>query len=323
MAELTEEKIFEALGVSANEQEVADPAAQEDGADTAPEGGNEQEVADPANDDGSDQEEYTEEASEEATQREEEKEVMDPQQRRANAARRRQQEQQEAVDRAVAAALEQERKRQREAQEEFFKKAELLDSFTGEKITNMEQFDKWHKQYSGKRLEQDLKAGKLTPEGLEQAIGQHPAVQQAQQLMQQREAEEQARQDAREQARIEGEIAQISKLDPSIKEVRDLLTMPNAKEFYALVQRGYSFADAFYVVNRERLENARAEAARQQAASNARGKSHLRGVSSGRGAGAVSVPREELALFRSLNPGASDDAIQKFYNDYKKGMKGG
>ena len=93
--------------------------------------------------------------------------------------------------------------------------------------------------------------------------------------------------------------------------------MPNSKEFYSLVKRGNSFLDAYRLANFDKLTAARAEQARQQAMNNARSKDHLRPTTGQQGAGAVSVPPDEMAMFRAINPGATEAQIQAYYNKIK------
>ena len=93
--------------------------------------------------------------------------------------------------------------------------------------------------------------------------------------------------------------------------------MPTAKEFYALVQKGNSFLDAFRLANYDRLTAQAAEAAKQQAQNLSRSKDHLTATTGQRGGGAISVPPDELRMFRELNPGASEADIQAYYNKYK------
>ena len=56
----------------------------------------------------------------------------------------------------------------------------------------------------------------------------------------------------------------------------------------------------------------------QQALNNARGKDHLRSTGNAQGSGALSVPAEEMAMFRLFNPNATEAEIQKFYNKHHK-----
>lgn len=108
-------------------------------------------------------------------------------------------------------------------------------------------------------------------------------------------------------------------MDPNIKDVKDLLHMPTAKAFYEYVNKGLSFKDAFYLANRESLENQRAEAAKQQAMNNSRSKDHLSATGAGaRGTGAVSVPAAEMDMYRRFNPDATEAEIQAHYNKSRK-----
>lgn len=238
---------------------------------------------------------------------------LTPEQRRENAARRRQAETQAAVDQAVAA----EREKHQKELADFFQAASLKNTITGKPITSMEEFNAWKQDFAAAKLQRELKAGKLTPEALNQAIAQNPAVQQVQQMA--RESEEAKRRAAEAEAkvRIDAELKEIGKMDPTIKGPEDLLKMPKAKEFYAYVKRGFSFLEAYKMANFDTLTTRTAEAARQQAMTNARGKNHLTGTRQ-QGAGALSVPADELAMFRAFNPDATDEQIQEFYNRNKR-----
>ena len=121
MAEFTEQQVYEALGLGAQVQEPAEPAAQT----SEPEGEQVQETADPAEevqrtDEGTktetpavaDTPDDPEDDAAAGTQ--EGKQPLTPEQRRENAAKRRQQEltrQQEAINQAVQAAVRQEREK--------------------------------------------------------------------------------------------------------------------------------------------------------------------------------------------------------------------
>lgn len=333
MAELTEAKIYEALGLDVpegvNGQELADPAAQPNQA-AQEEGAQEQESADPASSTAEPVQTGTDTQEPGAVSADEEgagedpgtdKQPLTPQQRRKNAARRRQQEQQTAIDQAVQAALQQERASQADAMKDFFAKAGLKNTITGAPITSMEEFKAWDQAYGDASLQQKLKDGELTPELLQKAMDNHPVIRQAQQILAQQKAAEKARQLEADKARIDGELERIGKLDPSIKTVADLLKMPTAEAFKGYVKKGCSFEEAFYLANRQRLEQQKVEAARQQALTNSRGKDHLTPVGSSRSEGAVTVPAEVMAMYRRINLKATPEEIQKHYNDFK--AKGG
>lgn len=329
MAEFTEQQVYEALGLGAQAQEPAEHAAQT----SEPEGAQAQESAAPAEevqqtDEGTqteppavadapdDPEDYA------AAGTQEDKQPLTPEQRRENAAKRRQQEQQAqqvAINQAVQAAVRQEQDKHEGILKEFFAKAGLKNTITGEPITNMEQFNAWNQQFNDAKLQRDLKAGKLTPEGLATAIGNHPIVKQAQQLVTQDAAAKQAQQTAAVKAKIDGEIAEIHKMDESIGSLENLMQAPYWPQLYAMTKRGYSIKDAHFLLNYDRLEKAKIDAAKQQTMNNTRGKDHMTATAAPRGAGSISVPAADLAMFRQFNPGATDAEIQAYYNKYKKG----
>ena len=120
-------------------------------------------------------------------------------------------------------------------------------------------------------------------------------------------------------AKIEGEIAEIHKMDESIGSLEDLMQAPYWPELYAMTKRGYSIKDAHFLLNHDRLEKAKIDAAKQQTMNNTRGKDHMTATAAPRGAGSISVPAADLAMFRQFNPGATDAEIQAYYNKYKKG----
>lgn len=337
MADFTEQQVFDALGLGEQEQEAAAPAP---GGDTAPETNKTDQTPQETPEDGAGGEqerdpaapapggEDTDSESGEPGEQEKDggkpaaegagkKQPMTEEQRKEAAAQRRRAETQAAIDKAVEEAVKAEKDRSKAEMDAFFAAAALKNTITGKPITNMEEFNAWKQAFEAAKLQKDLKAGRLTPEALQKVIEQTPAMQQVQQMVQRQD--EQQRQQAQEaaQVRVDQEIAEIHKLDPSINTVKDLLTMPKAKEFYALVKKGNSFLDAFRLANFETLAAKRADAARQQAMNNARSKDHLTATGGQRGAGAAQVPPDEMAMFRLLNPGATDAEIQAYYNKQK------
>lgn len=245
-----------------------------------------------------------------------------PEERREHAARRRRQEQDRAIREAVEAALAEQKKLDEQKWSDFFRRAKLKNTMTGEQINSFEEFGAWADAFEAEQMQRELQEGKLTPETLKRVIADNPTVRRAEELLRREENERRAREDAAAAKRIEAEIAEISKLDPSIRSTADLLNMPRAQEFYEYVRRGNSFLDAFYLVNRERLAAQAAEAAKQQTLSSVRSREHLTATGSGRGAGAQGVPADELAMFRLFNPDASEEDIQRFYNS-ENGKKNG
>ncbi len=122
---------------------------------------------------------------------------------------------------------------------------------------------------------------------------------------------------AREDSLVREQLARIAALDPDIRGVEDLLNMEQREAFRAYLRRGNDFYDAYRLACFDKLmERARASAA-QQARNALSGKRHLQATPA-RTAGALSVPAEEMALYRALNPGMSDGEIQNHYNKFVK-----
>ena len=327
---ISEDQVYAALGLGAKAQEIADPAStgatnvdnDPTPANDAGEGAQVQDPADPAGD----ITDPTDPVATEPTAGNAGNESGDgsgnvgqqsPEQRRANAARRRQQEQQQAIEQAVQAERQKWQQESDAEFEGFFKRANLKNNFTGEAITNMEQFRAWEEQHRQEAMRRGLESGKLTPEILNGLIDQHPVVQKASELVRRSEEETTRAQALATEAKVKAQLEEIAKLDPAIKTVEDLLKAPNAKEFYDLVKQGNTLVNAFRLANFDRLTTQAATAARQQAVINTRGKDHLQATGNSRGSGAASVPRDEMAMYRLFNPGASEAQIQAHFNKNK------
>lgn len=238
--------------------------------------------------------------------------TMTPQQRHENAARRRNAEKQAEIDKAVEAAVAAEREKNRAQMQSFFDSAKLKNTVTGKPINSMEDFEAWKSDYANAQLDRDLKAGELTADKILKVVESHPAVKAAQQIV---EAEK-AQKNAAARASVEASIAKIHEKDASIGSMNDLLAAPNAKEIYALVRKGYDVYDAWATVNRDKLEAATQHAAAEAAYQKQAGKSHLTPLGTSRGSGAASVPHDEMALFRTFMPEASEADFQAYYNNY-------
>ena len=310
--EITEERLMEVFGIEGGkEQEPAEPAPEETENEALNEG-------DQAADNASDDEPAEEQEPITDTEGQDEEEGQSTEERRENAARRRQAEQKAAIDAAVRAALEEQRRQYDAERAEFFQQAGVVNPFTNEPITNMDEFRAWREEQDNRKLQKELQSGKLTKETLEELIDQHPAVKAARQAQEQEAARAQQ---AREQAflqNVEEQLKEIRKTDPAIQTVADLMNRPYSRAFYEAVQRGNNFLDAFYLATRETQAKEVEEKARQSAINNLTGKNHLKATGIGGRAGATVSP-EEWEMYRLFNPNATDQDIQKYQNKFKKG----
>ena len=350
MPEFSEAKVYAALGLSApeaqgaREQEPAAPASDPHEPAAPAAGANDQGVAAPeTSGNAGTSEPVAAPAQDPASEEPGSSSAQSVEERRANAARRRQEEQQAVIDAAVAAARQEERRRADQALENLFTQAGMRNTFTGEPIKTLDDFNAWQTRFRNEQLQNQLAKGQLTVDSLNALVDDHPVVKQAKAVLAANSSENgtvdprsgassspasappavppqpNAAQQAADNARIQAEIAEISKLDPSVRNLGDILNSPTGKEFYANVQKGHSFLDAFRLANFERITASKAEAARQQAVTNSRGKDHLNGVSTNRSDGALSVPAADMAMFRTFNPNAKEADIQAYYNKYMKG----
>lgn len=284
------------------EQEVADPAG---------EGAQDQEVADPEHDD-----EDGSEDGQEPNKQPEDKKPLTREQRAANAQRRRQAEMDEAVSNAVQAALEKERAENNARWKKFFDQAQMKDQHqNGALIDSLEKAEQWAEQDRLARLQQNLKAGKLTAEDLQTAMEQSPAFK----AMQQRQtaAEQAAAQQDNQRftQNVEMELAQIQKINPEVKSLADIIRMPTGKDFGRYVQQyGMSYLEAYKLANHDQLvEQARTVAAAGAKVASA-GKDHMTKTTT-RGQTPIEVPKEVKESYRVFDPSMTDADIEK---DYRK-----
>lgn len=232
------------------------------------------------------------------------------------------------AQREVQRAVAEEQARNQSAWTDFFRRAGLKNSFTGDAITSKEEFDKWSEAYEAARLSQELQEGKLTPEALDRAVAANPTVKRAEALLRQQAEARQAQELADFQAQVDRELAEIRKLDPGIRELPDILKLETGGAFQEAVRRGHSFLDAFRLANFDRLQSQRqaeaaeaAQRAAQAARNNARSKDHLLPSGGKSGEGSVPVPGDVMELYRSLTPKATEAEITAHYNRALKDMK--
>lgn len=314
---MSEMNYYAALGLEepvaeegAREQEVADPAE---------EGAREQEVAAPAEEPGEEETaaEESSEEEEEAPATETGSQLQSKEERAENARLRRQREREEELRQARQQASAETEARLREEFNRIIAQAGLNNPFDGKKpVSKLEELDAYNQARRSRQLEKELQEGKLTPESLSVAVENSEPFQRLKaQLAEQTSATEQA-DDKRRELAIKDQMAEVSKLDPSLKEPKDFLAMPDYDTFKNYVDRGMSFVEALKLMRYDSLVNAKAEKAAQAAIHKATGKSHLQSSKS-QGSGAAAVPADVMQMYRALNPGVSDAEIQAHYNKNK------
>ena len=310
------------FGIDAEGAEVTEPA--EPSADTTAQGANEQEPAEPAV---VEQQEETTEGAEDGGQsaggdspegQADGQKQQTPEQNAQFAAARRKAEAER--DAAIAKARQDAQAEAQRTIDEAFRNSGLTNPYTKKPITSKAEYDEYRTRLEADRKARLLKKSGMSDDEFREFVQGLPEVKQAKEA--QAAAETAARQAREQQAKlkVEEQLKEISALDPSIQELKDLAKMETYPKFYELVKRGNTLIDAFKLANYEALTGRAAAASRQAAINSAQGKQHL-SLTTQRGAGAVSVPADVKAEYLAFNPDATDAEIQQHYNRYVKNHK--
>lgn len=186
----------------------------------------------------------------------------------------------------------------------------LTDPYTNKPITNHAEMEAYRQRFvEEQRKEVQEKAG-MSPEDYQRFVDSLPEVQAG-------KAAQQKVMDLEIRAKIDSQMREIQMISPEIKSMEDLSKLDNFNKLYDMVGRGYELADAYKVLNYDRLTAKTAEAAKQKALNSIGGKDHLQPATP-RGQGAVPVPADVVAEYRALMPEATDAEIQAHYNKYAR-----
>lgn len=292
------------IDAGGNEQEAAEPAQDET---TQAQGAEAQEAAEPAG-------EETQEPApgqESAEGGKERRERQTPEQNAAFAAARRKAEAER--DAAVEKARTDAREEARRTIDEAFRNSGLVNPYTKQPITSKAEYDAYRQRYDAERKASLLKKSGMSDAEFSAFIDGLPEVQQAKAAQRAAEQARRAAMETQAKLRTEEELKEIGKLDPNIRELRDLTTMETYPRFLELVKRGNTLLDAYRLANLDALTSGAAAATRQAAINAVQSKRHM-GQTKERGAGALRVPEDVRAMYRALNPGATDAEIQAHYN---------
>lgn len=311
------------FGIDAEGAEVTEPA--EPSGDTTAQGENEQEPAEPAAVEEQIEETNAEGAEDggqgtggDSPEGQADGQKQTPEQNAKFAAARRKAEAER--DAAIAKARQDAKAEAQRTIDEAFRTSGLTNPYTKKPITSKAEYDEYRVRLEADRKARLLKKSGMSDEEFQQFVQGLPEVKQAKEA--QAAAETAARQAREQQAKlkVEEQLKEISALDPTIQELKDLAKMETYPKFYELVKRGNTLTDAFKLANYEALTGRAAAASRQAAINSAQGKQHLSPTTQ-RGAGAVSVPADVKAEYLAFNPDATDAEIQQHYNRYVKNHK--
>lgn len=311
------------FGIDAEGAEATEPA--EPSGDTTAQGANEQEPAEPAAVEEQIEETNAEGAEDggqstggDSPEGQADGQKQTPEQNAKFAAARRKAEAER--DAAIAKARQDAKAEAQRTIDEAFRTSGLTNPYTKKPITSKAEYDEYRARLEADRKARLLKKSGMSDEEFQQFVQGLPEVKQAKEA--QAAAETAARQAREQQAKlkVEEQLKEISALDPTIQELKDLAKMETYPKFYELVKRGNTLTDAFKLANYDALTGRAAAASRQAAINSAQGKQHLSPTTQ-RGAGAVSVPADVKAEYLAFNPDATDAEIQQHYNRYVKNHK--
>lgn len=227
-------------------------------------------------------------------------------------------------DLAIQKAREETRAQMQAELNESIKALGLLNPYTKEPIVDKAGLDAYRQRFEIEKKSRFAKKAGMNDEEFEQFVNDLPEVKEARAKAAQAEEAQRAVRAEQAKAEIERQMAEITAIDPEIKTLEDLRKMDNYQRFYDLVKRGNTLTDAFRLVNLDKAEAANAQAiqsaaerAQQAALNRVNSKSHLDRTTT-RGAGAVTVPADIIAEYRTFNPDATDAEIRAHWAKYQK-----
>lgn len=190
-----------------------------------------------------------------------------------------------------------------------------INPYTNKPIQSEKDYQQYVQQYTQDQLQQ---AG-VDQSVVQQAVNADPRVQQAAAIIQQQQAmaAQQAQQAQTQQ--FHASLQAIQQLDPTVKGFEDIINNPHFAEIEQRWQKGYSLEDAYYLANRIELSQKKQAAAKQQVINQATGKKHLKPTGNNGTGDDVQVPADVMAMYREMNPKATEAEIRKNYAKFMKG----
>lgn len=160
------------------------------------------------------------------------------------------------------------------------------------------------------QAKEEMQQAGIDPSVIDRAIANSPIVREAQAAMDQLNQ-------IQSQRMIEEDIRTVIQFDPSVNNEQDILSQENFGDVmdYVTSHPGMRFAEAYKLVNFDRLASQRATAAKQQTINQAKSKGHLSspaGLSNEDNS--VDIPPEKLDMWRDFFPDKSAKELREMYN---------
>ena len=179
---------------------------------------------------------------------------------------------------------------------------------TGQPVSNIDEYIDALRTQQRMAQEQELRDKGVDPSIIDRAVANNPIVRQSQQVIEQYQM-------MNAQYALQNDLAELMKLDPSIKSAKDLNDLPELPEILERVQkRDESLVEAYKIVTYGKTN----DAARQQAINQMRGKSHLASQPTGVATenDEVEVPPEIMKSWKA--EGKTEKQIRETYKKVAK-----
>lgn len=214
------------------------------------------------------------------------------------------------------------RKAEYDAQMKYQAKQQRIDAMYAEKfrgLTNPETgapitgaADYYEALAAQERMQakEEMQQAGLDPSLIDRAIASSPLIQQAQIAIEQN-------QQIQSQRMVDEDMRNIINFDPTVSSEQDIVSQPNFAQVvdYCKTHPGIRLADAYKLVNFERLASQKAQAAEQSAINQAKSKNHLsapNGLS--KNDTTVDIPLDQKSMWEEWFPDKSPDELRAIYN---------
>ena len=152
----------------------------------------------------------------------------------------------------------------------------------------------------------------IDPNVIDNLIANSPAVRQAQAATAELNA-------YRAQQVLETDFKEILALDPSLNSKDDILNDPSFPAILGKVEQGMRLADAYKIVNFDRVFASKESAVKQQTINQVKGKNHLAtGASINVNDGEEDIPANMINQFKEMFPEKNMKELRKLYNTTMK-----
>lgn len=195
--------------------------------------------------------------------------------------------------------------------------AEFTNPITGAPIKSAADYAAAMAAQERLEMQEQMKQAGVDPSVIDRAIANSPIMQQAQQAIERNNSIEATNM-------LNEDMAKVLSIDPMMHSVEDIQGSETFIDVvnYCNEHRGMRFADAYKIVNFDRLTSAKMNAAKQGAINAVKGKSHL-GTAAGVAGNdnEVDIPVSEIGKWKDFFPDATPKELRAKYNHMLKTQK--